>query len=49
MANDTNMGLAVFIHQMYRRIHPLLDNLEAGMIGMNNGMVGPTLLSSLIH
>ncbi|KIN09057.1 hypothetical protein OIDMADRAFT_48892 [Oidiodendron maius Zn] len=39
MAIDANMDPAVLLHHVYHRIHPLLNNLGAGMIGMNTGMV----------
>jgi acyl-CoA reductase-like NAD-dependent aldehyde dehydrogenase len=38
-ANDTNMGLAsYFFTKNIDRTWRLLENLEAGMIGMNTGM-----------
>jgi acyl-CoA reductase-like NAD-dependent aldehyde dehydrogenase len=43
LANDTSMGLAsYFFTQDVQRTWRLLENLEAGMIGMNTGSANPT-------
>jgi succinate-semialdehyde dehydrogenase/glutarate-semialdehyde dehydrogenase len=40
-ANDTSMGLAAyFFTKSVDRTWRLLENLEAGMVGMNTGMFG---------
>lgn len=48
-ANDTSMGLASYAFtKNVDRIWRMLENLEAGMIGLNNGM-SPFLLAISVH